>query len=192
MSLKFVLVKYGDLNARQKENYNYQKLSALLADYGFVTMRLSSDWRGADLIAQHIDGDTFLKIQLKSRFMFCRKYVGKDLYIAFRRKRDWYLYPHDELLEKVDASLSIKSTLSWTRGGEYSFVSPTKSLFRLLDSYQIEHSSARQTKLRLHNNDDPRAKTEEPERSALDVAGINLNVSIEEIVEIVREGREKL
>jgi hypothetical protein len=51
MPLNLKLISYASLNPRQKENYNYQKLSALLADYGFVTMRLSDDWRGADMIA---------------------------------------------------------------------------------------------------------------------------------------------
>ncbi len=35
-------------------------------------------------------------------------------------------------------------------------------------------------------------KPEEAKRSALDVAGINLNISTQEIVELIREGREKL
>lgn len=35
-------------------------------------------------------------------------------------------------------------------------------------------------------------KSENPKRSALDVAGIDLGVSTEEIVEFVREGRERL
>lgn len=34
-------------------------------------------------------------------------------------------------------------------------------------------------------------KPEKPSRSVLDVAGINLNISTEEIVEIIREGRER-
>ena len=32
---------------------DYAKLAAL-ADYGFSAMRLSDDWEGADLIAQHV------------------------------------------------------------------------------------------------------------------------------------------
>ncbi len=35
-------------------------------------------------------------------------------------------------------------------------------------------------------------KPENPERSALDVAGIDLDISTKEIVEFVREGRERL
>jgi hypothetical protein len=59
-----------NINSRQKENYNFLKVSAVLADYGFNTMRLSDDWQGADFIAVHIDGETFLKVQLKSRLGF--------------------------------------------------------------------------------------------------------------------------
>ena len=140
MSIKLIRIKYKDLNARQKENYNYQKLSAALADYGFVTMRLSSDWRGADLIAQHVDDLTFLKIQLKGRLTFCKYYVEKDLHIAFPLGDDWYLYPHDELLEKVHKINGLKDTLSWTEKGECSFPpsSLSKRIYRMLNRYQLE------------------------------------------------------
>lgn len=138
MPLNLRRIRYKDLNARQQENYNYQKLSAALADYGFVTMQLSSDWQGADLIAQHIDGDTFLKVQLKGRLTFCEKYIGKGLHIAFPRRDDWYLYPHDELLEKVHKINGLKDTLSWTESGVFSFPSLTKRVFKLLNQYQIE------------------------------------------------------
>lgn len=148
MPLYLTRIRYKDLNARQKENYNYQKLSAALADYGFVTMRLSSDWRGADLIAQHIDGETFLKIQLKGRFTFCKHYIGKELYIAFPRSNDWYIYPHDELLEKVHKINGLKDTSSWAKKGVYSFPSLSKRLYRLLNQYQIE---PRQLKLKLQD-----------------------------------------
>jgi hypothetical protein len=98
MPLDLSRVTYVRLNARQEENYNFLKVSAVLADYGYVTMRLSDDWQGADFIAQHIHDRTFLRVQLKSRLSFDRKYEGKDLYVVFKDVRDWYLYPHDELL----------------------------------------------------------------------------------------------
>jgi hypothetical protein len=147
MTLNLKLIRYANLNPRQRENYNYQKLSALLADYGFVTMRLSDDWNGADMIAQHIDGDTLLKIQLKGRLTFCKKYQDKGLHIAFRRWKDWYLYPHDEMLVMVDAVAKFINTPYWKNGGDYSFARLTEPLCQILNPYQIEHSRNRQPQL---------------------------------------------
>jgi hypothetical protein len=91
----FQKIVYEELNSRQRENFNFQKVSAHLADYGFNSLRLSDDWQGADFIACHIDGSTFLKVQLKGRLNIDLKYSGKDIYIAFCAEGTWYLYPHD-------------------------------------------------------------------------------------------------
>lgn len=65
--MRFKKIQYVDLNARQKENYNFQKIAASLAEYGYSCMWLNDDWQGADFIANHIDGVEFLKVQLKGR-----------------------------------------------------------------------------------------------------------------------------
>jgi len=91
-------ISYSKLNARQKETYNFQKVSAVLADYGYRTIRLSEDWESADFIAYHNDGKKFLKIQLKTRLVLDTKYRSKDIYICFPLGLDWFLYPHDEAL----------------------------------------------------------------------------------------------
>jgi len=137
MGINLVRIQYSELNSRQQENYNFQKISAILADYGFVTLRLSDDWQGADFIAQHIDGETFLKVQLKGRLTFEQKYIGKGLQIAFQWSEIWFLYPHDELLEKVLRETNIKNTVSWSVRGGYSFPYLTKKLMALLDPYKI-------------------------------------------------------
>lgn len=138
MSHEFERVQYADLNARQKENYNFQKISAVLADFGFVTLRLTDDWQGADFIAQHINGETFLKVQLKGRLTFDRKYIGKDLYVAFEHQGAWYLYPHDELLNKVLLETNTMSgTLSWEQRGRYSWNSLSQQLLSLLEPFRI-------------------------------------------------------
>lgn len=54
-------INYTALNDRQKETYNFQQVSAVLAQYGFATIKLNDDWQGADFIAQHINGELFLK-----------------------------------------------------------------------------------------------------------------------------------
>ena len=117
----FKKITYQDLNPRQQENYNFHKISAALADYGFTTLRLSDDWQGADFIAQHIDGELFFKVQLKGRLTFCKKYLGKNLYIAFHMDGQWYLYPHDELFKEIADMSNIKKTKSWLDKGEYHF-----------------------------------------------------------------------
>ena len=73
----FERVDYRELNSRQKENYNFQKVAGRLADYGFNCLRLSDDWQGADFIACHIDGETFLRVQLKGRLVIDREVPRK-------------------------------------------------------------------------------------------------------------------
>lgn len=131
-------IKYSELNARQKENFNFQKVSAVLADFGFVTLRLTDDWQGADFIAQHIDGEQFLKVQLKGRLTFDRKYIGKDLCVAFHYKGEWYLYPHDELLDVVlENTQTMAGTESWDSRGLYSFGTLSELLRQLLEPYRV-------------------------------------------------------
>ncbi len=129
-------IDYRELNARQKENYNFQKVSAVLADYGYVTFRLSDDWQGADFIALHISG-TVLRVQLKSRLAFSRIYEGKGLHVAFPHGDHWYLYPHDELLPKILAATNVGRTKSWLERGGYSFVGLSADVAPLLSSYRI-------------------------------------------------------
>jgi len=44
--MDFTLAKIAtkNLNTRQIEAYNLQKVSAIFADMGFVTIRMTSDW----------------------------------------------------------------------------------------------------------------------------------------------------
>ena len=137
MSVNFTPVQYADLNSRQKEAYNFQKVSALLADFGYSTLRLTDDWNGADFIAQHKDGKTFLKVQLKSRLCFYEKYSDKELYLCFPNGENWYLYPHDELKTKVLDHGLMKGTTSWDENSGYSFPRLSKQLEELLKPYRI-------------------------------------------------------
>ena len=135
-SIKFEPIDYKVLNARQKENFNFQKVAATLADYGFNCIRLSDDWQGADFIACHIDGKTFVKIQLKSCLTFQEKYIGKDIYIAFPQDGKWYLYSHDELLNHK-AFDSMKEATAWKEGGAYHWPRIPKKRKGLMDQYAI-------------------------------------------------------
>lgn len=143
MSFVFQRVKYEDLNSRQQESFNFQKVSAVLADYGFATIRLSSDWQGADFIAQHRDG-SFLKVQLKGRLSFFKKYEGRDLYVCFPDGSDWYIYPHDELLARVAEVTQIKESKSWQKeDGGYTYPELSKRNRELLEPYRLHAAEAR-------------------------------------------------
>jgi hypothetical protein len=137
MTEMFTPISYLNLNSRQKENFNYQKLSAVLADYGYVTHRLSDDWQGADFIAQHISEDRFLKVQLKSRLSFDRKYQGKEIWIAFPDKGGWYVFPHDEILNELLAESNVSNTSSWAEKGIYSFPVISTAIRKKLLPYHL-------------------------------------------------------
>lgn len=135
----FERIAYEALNARQKESFNFQKISAVLADYGYTTIRLSDDWNGADFLAQHLSGET-LKIQLKGRLSFYEKYRHKELWVCFRQNQDWYLYRHDELLEKVLEQTNIANSASWMQEGGYTFPGLTVQLQAMLAPYLLSNS----------------------------------------------------
>ena len=138
------MVDYHSLNPKQQENYNFQKVSAVLADYGFVTLRLSDDWNGADFIANHINGHLFLKVQLKGVLTVDSKYCGKDIWICFRQKDIWYLYPHDEFIKWNMMNTNIKNTRDWEvsedgipNRGKYTWPTPSKKIMDWLRQYAL-------------------------------------------------------
>lgn len=133
----FRKVHYKDLNSKQKESYNYQKISSVLADYGFITIPLANDWNGADFLAVPTEGE-ILKVQLKGRLTFMKKYLEKDLYVCFRVEQEWYLYPHDQLLQELDGELNFLNTPSWLDAGGYSFPTIPFKVLSILEKYKIK------------------------------------------------------
>ena len=134
----FEPVPYCDLNSRQKENYNFHKVAARLADYGFNCLRLTDDWQGADFIACHINGETFLKVQLKGRLQINRIYQGKDIHIAFIHGETMYLYDHDRLVNHVEANDLIgDDSVTWHQNGSRSWPTPPVWAIKFLKEYRI-------------------------------------------------------
>jgi len=133
-------IDYKSLNGRQKENYNFQKVSGVLADYGYSTLRLTDDWQGADFVAQHCDGVSFLRVQLKGRLAFNKKYQGKDLWICFPVDNGLYLFPHDEVLNLILNDGRLQGTLSWDQKGNYHFPTLSGELKYILKPYFLSHS----------------------------------------------------
>lgn len=68
---------------------------------------------GIDLILHNeASGDTRL-IQLKGRWTIDRKYIGRDIWIAFPDRGCWYVAPHDEMMR---LGKRHTATVSWERG----------------------------------------------------------------------------
>jgi hypothetical protein len=135
--MKLIKIDYSTLNSRQKEIFNFQKISGLLADYGFNCIKLADDWQGADFLAYHKDGLDTMKIQLKSRLTIDQKYRGKELYVAFPFRSQWYLIEHDTLIEKVGKHTDWLKTDSWVMKGCYHSAAPSFLLMENLSEYKL-------------------------------------------------------
>lgn len=133
-------IVYADLNARQKESYNFHKVAAVLAEFGFTSIRLSDDWKGADFLALHKDGELDLKVQLKGVYTLDKKYEGKDIWICFRHAASgaWYLYPHDAAMRWALEHTNLGNTkLSWLQTGLWTNRTPSKTLLAWLSQYVV-------------------------------------------------------
>ena len=74
---------------------------------------------GVDFILYREGDGELRKVQLKSRWTIDRKYVGRDIWIAFPIDTDWYLMRHDEMVASAEAD-GTTQTASWKDAGSYS------------------------------------------------------------------------
>jgi len=132
--MKYSKIRYSDLSSKQKEAYNFAHLSALLSEFGLSSIWLQDDWQGADCLAQTADNE-FIKIQLKGRLTFDKKYIGKKIYIAFPHDDGFYVYPHDKVLKKYEER--FKNTSSWNDKGQYSMKNPNQRDKQALEGYFV-------------------------------------------------------
>ena len=133
-------VKYKDLNSKQKEIYNFQKVAGLLADYGYNCIKLTDDWQGADFLAYHKDGNQTLKVQLKARCTVDQKYLGRDIYIAFPCDGEWYLIPHD-VLAKIAGDYWPRIRRMYDSDKKqrpYSNRKPSREMLERLEKFRID------------------------------------------------------
>jgi hypothetical protein len=130
-------IQYTDLNAKQKEIYNFQKVAAKLADYGFNCMKLSDDWQGADFLAYHKDGSETLKVQLKGRLLIDRRYLNKDLMMTFPLDGEWYLVAHDAIVAFFETTTDYLKSPSWLEQGAYHMGKPNEAIRAWLKDHRL-------------------------------------------------------
>jgi hypothetical protein len=79
-----------------------------------------------------------IKVQLKGRIHFAKKYEGKQIWIAFRYADRAYLYPHDIILRKYKKINPMRIDRAWNRSdGAVHWKRPTKSQLSFLKEYEV-------------------------------------------------------
>lgn len=102
------------------------ELTTLLLQQGYNVFLPVYD-HGIDLIAHRESDDDVKLVQQKSRWTIARKYLGRNIWIAFRSDGAWFLAPHDEMVRLADAAGYTK-TPSWIEAGLYHRKALSRSL----------------------------------------------------------------
>jgi hypothetical protein len=91
---------------------------------------------GVDFILYREGDGMVRKVQLKGRWTIDRKYVGRDIWMAFPISGDWYLMPHDAMLAAAELD-GVTKTASWVDGGIYSRPRPSAAVIAQCQSYRF-------------------------------------------------------
>ena len=125
----------GRFQSQIREVINRNTVVRLALEQGFNAFLPVYDG-GVDFILYRESDGAARKVQLKSCWTIDRKYVGRDIWIAFPMGRDWYLAPHDEMLIAAEAE-GVTRTASWIEGGSYSRPRPSAVLIAKSTSYRF-------------------------------------------------------
>lgn len=115
-------LKSNRFRSQITEVINRQRLTAIALERGYNAFNPVFDG-GIDFILYREDGAggpaDLRKVQLKGRWYIDKKYLGRDIWIAFPEGDEWYLAPHDELV-RIGDQAGFTETKSWAEGGAYS------------------------------------------------------------------------
>src|ERR1039458_3467775 len=101
-----------------REVVNRNTVVSLALEQGFNAFLPVYDG-GVDFILYRERDGEIRKVQLKSRWTIDRKYIGRDIWVAFPIDADWYLMPHDKMFAAGEAD-GVTRTPSWIDNGAYS------------------------------------------------------------------------
>ena len=89
---------------------------------------------GIRFAATHESGST-IEVELRPRALI--KSDNLDLYMCFPVRGQWYLLPHDTLVEIAGETTSWLETYSWRVVGEYNSKNPSRRMVERLEEYRI-------------------------------------------------------
>ena len=118
-----------------KEVINRNIVVSLALEQGFNVFLPVYDG-GVDFVLYRETDGVIRKVQLKSRWMIEKKYIGRDIWMAFPIGDVWHLMPHDEMLRLSEADGTTK-TKAWTEGGAYSRGKPSAAVVAECAPYQF-------------------------------------------------------
>ncbi len=118
-----------------REIIHRNELTTLLLRHGYNVFLPVYD-EGIDLIAHREADDDLKLVQQKSRWTIARKYVGRNIWIAFRDGGDWFLAPHDELVSFREAA-GYTATSSWIEKGNYHLKAMSRDLRERCEKYRL-------------------------------------------------------
>jgi hypothetical protein len=101
-----------------REVVNRNTVVSLALEQGFNAFLPVYDG-GVDFILYRESDSELRKVQLKSRWTIDRKYMGRDIWVAFPIAGEWYLMPHDKMFALGEAD-GVTVTSSWIDNGAYS------------------------------------------------------------------------
>jgi hypothetical protein len=91
---------------------------------------------GIDFVLYRERDNTLRKVQLKGRWTIDRKYVGRDIWIAFPHDGTWYLVPHDQMVAESEVT-GVAQTDSWITHGLYSRSKLSAQLVQQYERYRF-------------------------------------------------------
>jgi hypothetical protein len=127
--------KMSRFQSQVREAINRNTFISLALEQGYnVFLPVYDD--GVDFILHHERKNETRKVQLKGRWTIDRKYVDRDIWIAFPIGEEWYLMPHDQMVSSAEAG--VTKSKSWVEGGLYSRPKPSAVTIAACAQYRFK------------------------------------------------------
>ena len=93
---------------------------------------------GIDAIYYLESRNELLRVQLKSRPTIDKKYLDRQIWIAFPDGGDWFLFQHDDLVSHVKGLGVALPSDSWQNYGRYSWSAIPAWMRQWLERFKVE------------------------------------------------------
>ena len=107
-----------------------------LTSSGFSVEPLAGD-DDADFLVGSEGGASYKRVRAISRLEIRERLIGEDLYVSFETNGNWYLVPHDHLVEIAGNTTPWLETDSWRLQGWYSSPNPSRIMLDHLADFAL-------------------------------------------------------